>query len=391
MGHGRTTRAGTSDDEGGEHSIPDLNRIEVSLRTMLEDQNQRLINTCNNNNVNIEQNAKSIAELNQLLLGLSMQVAKLVESNENRDSANSHNNGEREHINSESHNRYPNFAARMTKVDFPKFDGTELRSWLYRCNQFFQLDEVTDSQKVRLAAIHLEAKALLWHQTYMQRRNQVLPSWTQYTEDITTRFGDLYDDPMADLKALKQTGSVQDYHDAFDALTSRLTLSEEYLLSCYLGGLADEIQLAVRMFTPKSIQQALCLAKLQEAASIAQKNKSKPILPTPPSLQKLPQTSSKPYFPTTFNTTKPPTTTFKQLTEKPNTTRKTLTPAELSEKRAKNLCFWCDERYVPGHKCKGKKPQFFHLEMEEEIEDPELDEVAPDTPAETEHQWLKFR
>lgn len=50
------------------------------------------------------------------------------------------------------------------------------------------------------------------------------------------RFGDLYDDLMAEIKALRQQGSVQDYHHAFDALTSRLTLSEEYLLSCYLGG-----------------------------------------------------------------------------------------------------------------------------------------------------------
>lgn len=50
------------------------------------------------------------------------------------------------------------------------------------------------------------------------------------------RFGELYDDPMAELKALKQTGSVHEYHDMFDALTGRLQLSEEYLLSCYLGG-----------------------------------------------------------------------------------------------------------------------------------------------------------
>lgn len=53
----------------------------------------------------------------------------------------------------------------------------------------------------------------------MQRRNNVLPTWAQYTADITVRFGKLYDDPMADLKALKQTNSVQEYHDEFDALT----------------------------------------------------------------------------------------------------------------------------------------------------------------------------
>lgn len=248
--------------------------MEVNLRTLLEDQNQRLLNTCNTNNVNIEQNAKSIAHLNDLILGLSMQVSKLV-SSEVKDSDNVGNNHERVRGSSstDNNNKFTSYAARITKVDFPKFDGTDLRSWLFKCNQFFQLDETTDAQKVRLAAIHLEGKALMWHQTYMQRCNNVLPTWAQYTADITVRFGNLYDDLMADLKALKQQHSVQEYHDEFDALTSRLNLPEEYLLSCYLGGLEEEIQLYVRMFTPKTIQQALCLAKLQEASSKAKLTK----------------------------------------------------------------------------------------------------------------------
>ncbi|KAL8148579.1 hypothetical protein AgCh_005810 [Apium graveolens] len=252
--------------------------------------NQRLIEAYNNSSVNIERNAKNIVELNELLLGLSVQVAKIVNNKERDSGIGSQNSGaDRNNNNGNNGNRFQPFAARMTKVEFPKFDGTELRLWLYKCNQFFQLDEVTDPQKVRLAVIHLEGKELLWHQTYMQRCNHVIPTWSKYTEDITVRFGYLYDDPMAELKALKQQGTVQDYHDAFDSLTKRLTLSEEYLLSCYLGGLADDIQVAVRMFTPKSIQQALCLAKLQEASAKAQRNKFslKPLLPTP--------TLSKPY------------------------------------------------------------------------------------------------
>lgn len=56
---------------------------------------------------------------------------------------------------------------------------------------------------------------------------------------------------MAELKALKQSGSVQEYHDKFDALTGKLQLSEEHLLSCYLRGLEEKIQLALCMFCPK--------------------------------------------------------------------------------------------------------------------------------------------
>lgn len=36
------------------------------------------------------------------------------------------------------------------------------------------------------------------------------------------RFGELLDVPMAELKILRPNGSVQDYHDSFDALASRL-------------------------------------------------------------------------------------------------------------------------------------------------------------------------
>ncbi|XP_021740124.1 uncharacterized protein LOC110706513 [Chenopodium quinoa] len=115
---------------------------------------------------------------------------------------------------------YSQYSSRLTKINFPKFDGDDLKSWLYKCNQFFDLDGISDENKISLAAIHLEGIAL----------------WTEYVAGITARFGDIYDDPMADLKALKQIGTIQKYHDAFDALASRLNLSQEYLISCYIGG-----------------------------------------------------------------------------------------------------------------------------------------------------------
>jgi len=34
---------------------------------------------------------------------------------------------------------------------------------------------------------------------------------------------------------------------------------------------------------------------------------------------------------------------------------RTIRPRDLEEKRAKGLCFWCNERFVPGHRCKNKR------------------------------------
>lgn len=32
------------------------------------------------------------------------------------------------------------------------------------------------------------------------------------------------------------------------------------------------------------------------------------------------------------------------------------------------LCFWCDEKFEPVHRCKGKIPKLYHLEVEEQEE-----------------------
>lgn len=260
MAQGRTTRASDhSDDEGTDQRY----RLEVTVRTLLEEPNQRLVHSCSANAQNITQNAKSISALNELIVGLSVQINKLL-SSEGHTHSSSGTIGETTatRFTEGSPFKQHNFASRMTKVEFPRFEGGDLRSWLYKYNQFFQLDDTEDAPKVGLSAIHLEGRALLWHQNYMKKCQNVLSKWTKYTEEITMRFDELYDDLMVELKAHKQIGIVQEYNDLFDALSGRLNLFEDHLLSCYLRGLEEETQLAVCMFCPKSVHQALCLAKL---------------------------------------------------------------------------------------------------------------------------------
>lgn len=48
------------------------------------------------------------------------------------------------------------YSARLTKVDFTRFDGLDLKSWMYKCVQFSDLDGVGDSDRVKLDVIHLE-------------------------------------------------------------------------------------------------------------------------------------------------------------------------------------------------------------------------------------------
>lgn len=63
------------------------------------------------------------------------------------------------------------------------------------------------------------------------------------------RFEDVCDDHIAELKQLQET---------------RVTLSEEYLVSAYLAGQRLNTQTHVRMFQPQTIRHYLILGRLYE-------------------------------------------------------------------------------------------------------------------------------
>ncbi|KAG8378560.1 hypothetical protein BUALT_Bualt08G0149600 [Buddleja alternifolia] len=161
-----------------------------------------------------------------------------------------------------------NMPSKCSTVEFPRFNGEDLIGWIFRCEQFFEVDETPFDSKVRLVAVHLEGKALQWHQVYMKSRlTRDVPLWKEYVRALHNRFGTLlYEDPMAELMNLKQTGTIREYLDRFDELLNNVELSENYAVSCYLAGLKNEIAIQVRMFKPKTLQEAVGLSKLQEQA-----------------------------------------------------------------------------------------------------------------------------
>lgn len=150
-----------------------------------------------------------------------------------------------------------------------------------------------------------------------------------------------------------------------------MQLPLEYALSCFLAGLEDEIQLNVRMFHPQNISQAFSLAKLQEAALRAKRSR---VPSKPPMLQSssnFSQKASTPRPKPLLDKLKTQVTTNLRKPYPSNTYRRTLSLAEFDDRKSKGLFYFCDEKYTPGHICKGKKPQFYHIEIEEEEEDDE--------------------
>ena len=157
---------------------------------------------------------------------------------------------------------------RMAKIDFPRFDGSKLKEWLSKAEEFFEIANTPDESKVGIASIHFDGDASTWHLALKQEDENVmiLRSWRLYKNRIKERFEEVLDDPMAELKELKETDGIEDYHKKFELIRARLRMSEEYLLSAYLAGLRLDTQMHIRMFQPQTTRQCLVLGRLYEMA-----------------------------------------------------------------------------------------------------------------------------
>ncbi|GKC98876.1 retrotransposon-related protein [Tanacetum coccineum] len=225
-----------------------------------------------------------------------------------------------------------------------------------------KVDAVEEDQNVKLASMHLYDKALAWHQQYSKMYGEDM-LWEVYVKALLKWFCSTYEDPMTDLKNISQKrGFVQVYIDAFDVLMTKVEVHESQAVSFCLGGLDKDIEMSVRIFKPQSLADAYCLSKLQEAKNNVSKKYTKPLLPTPRYNQSYHNTFAKPNSPQVpsaiqnFNRNKLVSNTVPY--------RKQLTQKELDEKRSKNQCFYCDQKYVPGHKYSGK---LYSLEIVEDI------------------------
>ncbi|KAL2330578.1 hypothetical protein Fmac_018159 [Flemingia macrophylla] len=256
---------------------------------------------------------------------------------------------------------------RLARLDFPRFNGDGIKNWITQCETFFSVDQTPDDYKVRLAVIHFEGKALQWHSAYVKNVGiDKLPSWKDNTEILLERFGEVCEDPMAELMRLRQRGTVTDYHNDFDAIVSRIELSESHQLSCFLGGLKLEIQMMVRMFQPTSVMKAFSLAKMYENAN-ATANTAKPFSRIP-KLNPVTKPPLLPNPPKPVDNNKPKTHTTKQLT-----------PAFMSERRAKGLCYFCDEPFTPEHSRTHKKLQIHVMELDDTSDSEEVVDPADDS------------
>ena len=57
---------------------------------------------------------------------------------------------------------------RRSKLECPRFDGYDFLGWYMKVEQFFQAVGIPETEKVQMVMIHLDGRALQWHQRYMK-------------------------------------------------------------------------------------------------------------------------------------------------------------------------------------------------------------------------------
>ena len=241
------------------------------------------------------------------------------------------------------------------KLHFPKFNGDDPTGWIYKAEQYFEFQNIVVDQRVQLASFHLEGIALQWHRWRTKFRGPL--TWEELTKAILHRFGPTdYEDPAEALTRLRQTTAVAAYQEAFERLSHRVDgLPETFLIGCFIAGLRDDIRLDVKIKQPRTLADAIGVARLVEERNALQKRTTPPgrILPVA-SVPRGPPT------PAVGILGLPPTQRPGSISNPPTTPFRRITSQEARERREKGLCYYCDEKYSLGHRC--ERPQLFMIE-----------------------------
>jgi hypothetical protein len=174
--------------------------------------------------------------------------------------------------------------------DFPKFDGSNPKLWIKRCDTYFDLYDVPPANWVKLATINFTGTAAFWMQT-IELNLRKCP-WDEFCHHVVERFDkDQFNHFIGQFFHVKQTASVVDYITHFDELMHQLLahdplVNPAFLTNKFVDGLSDDIKAAVMMQRPKDLDTASSLAILQEELLLGKSSKEYKKLESPHSSSK---------------------------------------------------------------------------------------------------------
>jgi len=197
---------------------------------------------------------------------------------------------------------------------------------------------VANDQKVNLATTYLNDVGDIWFQGWSGVREGY--SWDEFSRGLCKRFGERrMVDIVEEFNKLKQIGTIIEYLLKFEELKSLMLhrnpyLTNEYFVLSFISGLSDDLRSMVEMMRPRSVQEAIEDALLQELTVEAlmkrQRGQNKGMNP------RMVLSGGR----------------VKYLTNEPHDSSLPLREKLIEQGRIAGLCFWCEDRYTPGRQCK---------------------------------------
>lgn len=237
------------------------------------------------------------------------------------------------------------------------------------------------------ASVCMEGRALGWFQWLDSQ--EPFAGWRDLKSTILHRFSRTKDsDPTERLMALRQDSTVADYRNRFEPLAASMRgMPKPIFRGAFLNGFREDERAEVKLHRPINLQEVMDLAqqfenrneaveklrrgKLGRGWKYDESGKRLGLSERPNSTTRFLGNSLQSNLGKESVSSHRPRTWPPQLTstgEGGGTSFRRLADDEIQRRRAKGLCYRCDEKYGPGHRCKNRQLQVLLVSEEEEEE-----------------------
>ena len=145
--------------------------------------------------------------------------------------------------------------------------------------QYFDYQGTSEDRKVTLATFHLEGGVNQWWQWMKKvyREEKIEITWEKFKKELLVRFGPIEaEDFDKALSRICQSGTLREYQREFERLANRVNgWPQKALVGAFMGGLKDNIASKIRMFKPKTLLEAIELARIRDESVDRQRRQNK--------------------------------------------------------------------------------------------------------------------